>query len=159
MLAGPAPGEQISAAELASLGYPRPPLPSVCNVPGAGAGSSLEFHGGASSRGALAALISPALKRNVRESARIRTESAQKLCAVLFSEVTFPALLGGIACPSHLISPQTRAVLHLLNLLPPSLQAGLSWMSWALVGPAQEQPEVRHIFTLPCQVKERLGGN
>ena len=24
--------------------------------------------------------------------------------------------------------------------------------------PAQEQPEVRHIFTLPCQVKEMPGG-
>lgn len=111
-------------------GYPEPPLPSVCTVPGAGAASSLEFHGGAASRGALAALVSPALKRNVRESARIRTESAQKPCAVLFfPRWLFPQLLGGIGCPSHPIPPLTRAVCHLLNLPPSSL-----WVSWAVMG-------------------------
>lgn len=130
MVAGPAPGEHISAAELPSPGYPWPPLPSVCTVPGARAASSLEFHGGAGSRGALAALVSPALERNVRESARSRTESAQQLCAALFSEVTFPTLLGGAGCPSH---PISRAVCHLLNLLLSSLPAGLLWMSWALL--------------------------
>lgn len=75
-------------------------------------------------QGALAALISPALQRNVTEPARSRTESAQKLCAVLFSEVTFPTLLGAIACPSHPVS--------CLSPAEPSASIPSSWAhGWA----------------------------